>query len=593
MQSPGTGAGFGRLIRTARLFRRRHGPASVITPLIQSTRPDPRPETDPVPGDRPALAAWHAGWAVAAALLALGGRWIGGVDGPVFYGVLAMIVPGLTGLGLLRRDSAGDRMMLLAVWGLAAVVSAALSGGLTGPLTGFVFLPLAAGIALGGTRPVQAGALAVALAAGAGFLSVGFGLQGPPLPALAAISAVLTAAAAALAVRLSWRQRETRLESAEAETARVETLLAAQPALMLILEPSGRVVAAYGAPPVYLPVDPLFESGLVAAVHAPDRPRLLGAMERAMGGQDGMVVFAPRLALDRRAQMLVRRMDDPAGPRLVAQVFDATAQYARELGLEIARNEAEAREAGKTRFLANMSHELRTPLNAVLGFSDIMRQRIFGPLPDRYGEYAANIHEAGGHLLDLINDLLDVAKIEAERYSLTLERFDAREIVSAAMALVRVNADDKGVHLSSVLPGDPVEVSADKRALKQLTLNLLSNAVKFTPAGGTITVTVEAIGPYLEVVVADTGIGIAPEDVRRLGRPFEQAGEIEQRRQGTGLGLSLVRAFAELHGGRMSIDSTLGEGTAVTVRLPVALLARAPAPEGGAEIIPMPMKNGA
>ena len=561
--------------------------------MIQSARPDPGPAIDPARGDRPALAAWHAGWAVAAALLALGGRWIGGIDGPVFYGVLAMIIPGLTGLGLLRRDGAGDRMMLLAVWGLAAFVSAALSGGLTGPLTGFVFLPLAAGIAMGGTRPVQAGALAVALAAVAGFLSVGFGLQGPPLPALAAISALLTAGAAALAVRLSWRQRETRLESAEAETARVETLLAAQPGLMLILEPSGRVVAAYGAPPVYLPIDPLFESGLVAAVHAPDRPRLLGAMERAMGGQDGMAVFAPRLALDRRAQLLVRRLDDPAGPRLVAQVSDATAQYARELGLEIARNEAEAREAGKTRFLANMSHELRTPLNAVLGFSDIMRQRIFGPLPDRYGEYAANIHEAGGHLLDLINDLLDVAKIEAERYILTLERFDAREIVSAAMALVRVNADDKGVSLSSVLPGDPVEVSADKRALKQLTLNLLSNAVKFTPAGGTITVTVEAIGPYLEVVVADTGIGIVPEDVRRLGRPFEQAGEIEQRRQGTGLGLSLVRAFAELHGGRMSIDSTLGEGTAVTVRLPVALLARAPAPEGGAEIIPMPMKNGA
>jgi cell cycle sensor histidine kinase DivJ len=239
-----------------------------------------------------------------------------------------------------------------------------------------------------------------------------------------------------------------------------------------------------------------------------------------------------------------------------------------------------------------MSHELRTPLNAVLGFSDIMRQRIFGPLPDRYSEYAENIHQAGGHLLDLINDVLDVTKIEAERYALTLERFDAREVVSAAMALVRVNADDKGVSLSSVLPGDPVEVSADKRALKQIALNLLSNAVKFTPKGGSITVTVEAIGPYLEVIVADTGVGIAPEDVRRLGRPFEQAGEMEQRRQGTGLGLSLVRAFAELHGGRMSIDSTLGEGTAVTVRLPVALIARAPAPEGGAEIIQMPMKSG-
>jgi two-component system, cell cycle sensor histidine kinase DivJ len=559
--------------------------------LIQSARPDPKPLPDAPASDRPSLAAWHAGWAVSAALLALGGRWIGGVDGPLFYGVLAMVVPGLSGLALLRRDGSDERMALLAIWGLAALLAAALSGGLTGPLSGFVFLPLAAGIALGGPRPVQAGAFAVGLAALAGMLSAWVN-PGPHLPTLAAISALLTAAAAALAVRLSWRQREGRLTAAEAETARVETLLAAQPGLTLVLEPSGRVLAAYGAPPVSLPVDPLFESGLVAAVHAPDRPRLLDAIERAMRGQDGAALFAPRMALDRRVQLIVRRLDDPSGPRLIAQVFDATAQYARELGLEIARAEAETREAGKTRFLANMSHELRTPLNAVLGFSDIMRQRIFGPLPDRYGEYAENIHQAGGHLLDLINDVLDVTKIEAERYALTLERFDAREVVSAAMALVRVNADDKGVTLSSVLPGDPVEVSADKRALKQIALNLLSNAVKFTPRGGSITVTVEAIGPYLEVVVADTGVGIAPEDVRRLGRPFEQAGEMEQRRQGTGLGLSLVRAFAELHGGRMSIDSTLGEGTAVTVRLPVALIARAPAPEGGAEIIQMPLKSG-
>lgn len=559
--------------------------------MIQPARPDPKPLPDAPTSDRPSLAAWHAGWAVAAALLALGGRWIGGIDGPLFYGVLAMVVPGLSGLALLRRDGPDERMVLLAIWGLAVLLAAALSGGLTGPLSGFVFLPLAAGIALGGPRPVQAGAFAVGVAALAGMLSAWVN-PGPHLPTLAAISALLTAAAAALAVRLSWRQREARLTAAEAETSRVETLLAAQPGLTLVLEPSGRVLAAYGAPPVSLPVDPLFESGLVAAVHAPDRPRLLDAIERAMKGHDGAALFAPRMALDRRVQLIVRRLEDPSGPRLIAQVFDATAQYARELGLEIARSEAESREAGKTRFLANMSHELRTPLNAVLGFSDIMRQRIFGPLPDRYGEYAENIHQAGGHLLDLINDVLDVTKIEAERYALTLERFDAREVVSAAMALVRVNADDKGVSLSSVLPGDPVEVSADKRALKQITLNLLSNAVKFTPKGGSITVTVEAIGPYLEVVVADTGVGIAPEDVRRLGRPFEQAGEMEQRRQGTGLGLSLVRAFAELHGGRMSIDSTLGEGTAVTVRLPVAMIARAPAPEGGAEIIQMPMKGG-
>ncbi|WP_291840966.1 HAMP domain-containing sensor histidine kinase, partial [Brevundimonas sp.] len=381
--------------------------------------------------------------------------------------------------------------------------------------------------------------------------------------------------------------------AAEAEVRRVEALMAAQPGLTLILEPSGRVVAAYGAPPPSLPVDPLFEQGLVAAIHAPDRPRLLAALARAAAGLEGSATLAPRMALDRRIQLVIRRLDDPStGPRVIAQVFDATAQYARELGLEVARNEAEAREQGKTRFLANMSHELRTPLNAVLGFSDIMRQRLFGPIPDRYAEYADNIHQAGGHLLDLINDLLDVSKIEAERYTLTVEKFDAREVVSDAMALVRVNAEDKGVSLSGVLPADAVEVSADRRALKQIALNLLSNAVKFTPEGGAATVTVEAVGPYLEIIVADTGVGIAPEDVKRLGRPFEQAGAPEQRRQGTGLGLSLVRAFTELHGGRMSIESTLGEGTAVTVRMPVALVARAPAPEGGAEIIPLPVANG-
>lgn len=551
------------------------------------------PTVRPERADRPALAAWHAGWAGGAALLALGARWLGDVETPVFYGVLAMVAPGVVGLGLLHRDGPRERMALLGLWGLAAVIAASLSGGLTGPLAGFVFLPLAAGLALGGVRMVQAGALAVGFATAAGLMSAWLAGPGPHLPAFAAISAVMTAGAAALAVRLSWRQNEARLTAAEREAGKVERLLAAQPGLTLVLERSGRVLAGYGAPPPSLPVDPLFENGLIAAVHAPDRPRLLAAIDRALEGHEAAATFAPRLALDRRVRLILRRLDDPAheAPRLIAQAFDATGQYARELELETARAEAEAREAGKSRFLANMSHELRTPLNAVLGFSDIMRQRLFGPMPERYAAYVDNIHEAGGHLLELINDVLDVSKIEAERYVLTLERFDARELISAAIALVRVTAEDKGVILTGVLPTEAVDVAADKRALKQIALNLLSNAVKFTPPGGSVTLTVETIGPFLEIVVADTGVGIAPEDVRRLGRPFEQAGAIEQRRQGTGLGLSLVRAFAELHGGRMTIDSTLGEGTAVTVRLPVAQVARV-APEGGAEIIPLPVAGG-
>ncbi|MND83877.1 Histidine protein kinase DivJ [compost metagenome] len=182
--------------------------------------------------------------------------------------------------------------------------------------------------------------------------------------------------------------------------------------------------------------------------------------------------------------------------------------------------------------------------------------------------------------------MLDVSRIEAARYDLSIERFDVREVVSAALALVRVQADEKGVDLAAVLPPDALTVAADRRALKQITLNLLSNAVKFTPAGGSVTVRAEALGSELELTVADTGVGVAPEDLARLGRPFEQAGGAEQRAQGTGLGLSLVRSLAELHGGAMNIDSSLGEGTAVTVRLPVVAAAREPV-EGQAQVIPL------
>jgi len=309
-------------------------------------------------------------------------------------------------------------------------------------------------------------------------------------------------------------------------------------------------------------------------------------LAKAGAGAEAQVRFAPRLALDRRILLVLRRLDRDEPPRLIALALDATLQHAREESLEAARAEAEAQNAGKSRFLANMSHELRTPLNAVIGFSDIMRQRLFGPVPDRYADYAQSIHAAGGHLLDLINDVLDVSRIEAARYDLSIERFDVREVVSAAIALVRVQADDKGVDLAAVLPPDALTVAADRRALKQITLNLLSNAVKFTPSGGAVTVSVEALASDLELTVADTGVGVAPEDLARIGRPFEQAGGAEQRAQGTGLGLSLVRSLAELHQGAMSIDSTPGEGTAVTIRLPVVVATPA-RPDVEGEVIPL------
>lgn len=529
--------------------------------------------------DLPALAAWHAGWALAAALLALVSGWIGAtITGPVAAGLMLAVAPGLLGIGLFWRDSPGLRALALVAWCAAVVVALGLSGGVTGPLSGFVFMPIAAGALLGGSRLAVAGALGSALAAATGLAAGILAAPPPDAPGLAAFTVVMAAGAAAIALRLVGSGRERRLAVAESAVGRVEALLSGQPSLTLLLERSGRVIAAYGVPPPAFAVDPLFDHGLVAAVHAPDRAALLSAFDKALAGHEAQLIFSPRTALDRRVALVVRRFDHPADageqPRLIAQAFDGTVQYARELGLEIARAEAEARNTGKSRFLANMSHELRTPLNAVLGFSDIMRQRLFGPLPDRYAEYATSIHTAGQHLLDLINDVLDVSKIEAERYELSRDSFDAREVVSAAITLVRLQADDKGVALAGVLPADVVCVDADRRALKQIALNLLSNAIKFTPNGGSVTASLTVIGPYLELVVSDTGVGVSPDDLKRLGRPYEQAGDVDQKVQGTGLGLSLVRALAELHGGRMTIESTLGEGTAVTVRLPVVVPAQ-------------------
>ncbi|WP_339914827.1 ATP-binding protein [uncultured Brevundimonas sp.] len=237
---------------------------------------------------------------------------------------------------------------------------------------------------------------------------------------------------------------------------------------------------------------------------------------------------------------------------------------------EVAMTRAEAANQAKSEFLANMSHELRTPLNAINGFSEIMEAEMFGPLGDaRYKGYAADILQSGQHLLSLINDILDMAKIEAGKLTLHYEKVSLQELCEDAIRLMRGKIQESGLTLSLDAPDLP-EIDADHRGLKQIMLNLISNAVKFTPEGGDIIVALRSEEGRVRVAVTDTGIGIAPEDVARLARPFEQVeGQHSKTTQGTGLGLSLTRSLIELHHGEMVIDSEPGRGTTVSFALPI------------------------
>ncbi len=421
-------------------------------------------------------------------------------------------------------------------------------------ISGWTSVAATLGLSLGGLMLTAA---LVLLAGGA-----------PGVACLALAGVAVLAIVAGVALAAVGRRADATGDALEA----LEALLGDQPDLLLDMDRQGKVAAAYGYAPEGVSADLLFEQGLPALAAPLERIALEAALRQAAEDGRADTGFAPSGALERWVAVELRRR--PAG-RLVATLRDATRDRAREAGLEAARADAESMAAGKSRFLANMSHELRTPLNAIMGFSDIMRAKMFGVLPGKYVEYADLIHESGRHLLDLINDVLDMSKIEAERYELSLEDFDAREPVSAALRLLRLQADEAGIHLRGVLPAAALDVEADRRALKQIVINLVSNALKFTPKGGSVTVTLRADAETCELVVADTGMGIAPEDLARLGKPFEQAGDTTQRARGAGLGLSLVRAFSELHGGAMTIESVLGEGTAVTVRLPVVLQQRA------------------
>jgi signal transduction histidine kinase len=238
--------------------------------------------------------------------------------------------------------------------------------------------------------------------------------------------------------------------------------------------------------------------------------------------------------------------------------------------LERARLAAETSNRVKSQFLANMSHELRTPLNAIIGFSEMIRDGIVGPLASRYREYARDIHSSGRHLVKLIGDILDLSKIEAGRLELREELVDLPTVVHDCRRLVLARVERGGLALGIDLPPDLPPVRADELRLKQVLLNLLSNAVKFTRPGGRVDVsaTVTKRGG-IDIRIADTGIGMKAEEIPIALEPFRQVeGSMTRRYEGTGLGLPLARTLIELHGGSLSIVSAPGKGTTVTVALP-------------------------
>jgi two-component system cell cycle sensor histidine kinase PleC len=247
-----------------------------------------------------------------------------------------------------------------------------------------------------------------------------------------------------------------------------------------------------------------------------------------------------------------------------AELADLAGKYAEE------KTRAEEANAAKSKFLANMSHELRTPLNAIIGFSEIMEAAMFGPLgAEKYTEYSRDIRESGEYLLDVINDILDMSKIEAGGIRLSPEVVELEPILADCLRVVSTRAGEKKLVLHAEIEPE-ILLNADRRAVKQVALNLLSNAVKFTPDGGAVTVRGRVRGGMITIAIADNGIGIPKEALRKLGRPFEQVeSQLTKKHQGSGLGLAIAKSLTEMHGGTMRIRSKLGKGTMVVVRLPL------------------------
>lgn len=352
-----------------------------------------------------------------------------------------------------------------------------------------------------------------------------------------------------------------------------------------------------------LPPELLSGTGFFDRVHLSDRVSYLSALADMRDGalsrrldlrirlpQNGNGQNENRLAADNYRPFsleLVRGEEQGDVFTLVLRENDEIARLREELAG--AKEAAASAEVAKGRFLAVVSHELRTPLNAIIGFSDMLLHEMFGAFKDpRQKEYVALVRDSGQHLLAVVTSILDVSRIESGVYATEPEPFRFMEAVEMCQSMMRLQAQAKNIDLQAQIAPDAGDVNADRRAVQQILINLVSNAIKFTPDGGDVVVGAKRIGSRLHFWVRDTGIGIAEEDFANLGKPFMQIqNDYTRRFEGTGLGLSLVKGLVALHEGTMTIESMPGEGTTVTISLPVNGPKGRPASQAG--VLPMPL----
>ena len=469
----------------------------------------------------------------------------------------------------------------MALTGLAALVAIGTGGSASFAAVWLVVVPLEA--ALSGSRRIVAVAAALALAAAGLLLLLDAGgllpralispEQQSALAAVGIISATLYATGLGLGVELVAR---TSVSLLHAEEDRSRLLTHTMTDVVILHGRNGSVLSVSRAaePMTGGQASELLGNGLFDRVHVADRPAYLGALADAAS-----------LNEERSLELRIRRepgqflwvemrclpRESSAGEReVVAVLRDISERKLQDRAIEIARSETERAGAAKIQFIATMSHELRTPLNAIIGFSDMLSNESLELDPRRKLEYAKLINDSGRHLLSVVNGILDVSKMENGNFEITPEPFTAGPAIESCVGLLALKAQEAGVELAMRIAPDLPEIAADRRAFNQILINLISNAIKFTPRGGRVTVSALCDGPKLALAVADTGVGIVESDLPRLGEAFFQGRtSCDRRHDGTGLGLSIVKGLVRLHGGAVEIKSRLGEGTRVTVRLPL------------------------